>query len=97
MKKTGNYIILSEPSETMKKLYNVPMWIEDTKKLVQKYSDRRIIVHNKFSKEPLNSLLKEAWAFVSLQSTAGFKAMLKGSSFIFYRPYIEIYCKIQEY
>ena len=78
MKKTGNYIILSEPSETMKKLYNVPMWIEDTKKLVQKYSDRRIIVHNKFSKESLNSLLKEAWAFVSLQSTAGFKAMLNG-------------------
>ena len=54
------------------------MWIEDTKKLVQKYSDRRIIVHNKFSKESLNSLLKEAWAFVSLQSTAGFKAMLNG-------------------
>ena len=77
-KKNGDIIILSEPSETMKKLYNVPMWIEDTKKLVQKYSDRRIIVHNKFSKESLNSLLKDAWAFVSLQSTAGFKAMLNG-------------------
>ena len=78
MKKTGNYVILSEPSEIMKKLYNVSTWIEDTKKLVQKYSDRKIIVHNKFSKEPLNGLLKDAWAFVSLQSTAGFKAMLNG-------------------
>ena len=48
------------------------------KKLVRKYSDRKIIVHNKYSKEPLKILLKNAWAFVSLQSTAGFMAMLNG-------------------
>ena len=77
-KKTGSYIILSEPSETMKKMYNVPMWTEDTKQLVKKYSDRKIIVHNKLSKKPLSSLLKDAWAFVSLQSTAGFIAMSNG-------------------
>ncbi len=77
-KKTGNYIILSEPSETMKKMYNVPMWTEDTTRLVKKYSDRKIIIHNKLSKKPLSSLLKDAWAFVSLQSTAGFMAMTKG-------------------
>ena len=77
-KKTGNYIILSEPSETMKKMYNVPTWTEDTTQLVKKYSDRRIVVHNKSSKKPLNTLLKNAWAFVSLQSTAGFMAMSNG-------------------
>ena len=33
---------------------------------------------NKFSKEPLKLLFKDAWAFVSLQSTAGFTAMLNG-------------------
>jgi hypothetical protein len=77
-KKTGSYIILSEPSETMKKIYNVPRWIEDTTKLVRKYSDRKLLVHNKYSKETLDVLLKDAWAFVSLQSTAGFKAMSKG-------------------
>ncbi len=77
-KKTGSYIILSEPSETMKKMHNVPFWTEDTIKLVKKYTDRKLIVHNKFSKEPLNSLLKDAWAFISLQSTAGFMAMLNG-------------------
>jgi len=77
-KKTGNYIILSEPSEAMKKLYNVPRWTEYTTELVKQYSDRKLIIHNKFSKEPLNSLLKDAWAFVSLQSTAGFMAMSKG-------------------
>ena len=77
-KKHGNYIILSEPSETMKKLYNVPNWTEDTLKLLRKYTDRKVVVHNKFSEKPLNLLLKDAWAFVSLQSTAGFTAMSKG-------------------
>ena len=77
-KKSGDYIILSEPSETMKKVYNVPNWTDDTVKLVKKHTDRRIIVHNKFAKEPLTKLLKNAWAFVSLQSTAGFMAMLNG-------------------
>ena len=76
--KNGTFIVLSEPSDAMKKLYNVPKWLEDTKKQIKKYSDRKIIVHNKFSKKPLNELLKDAWAFVSLQSTAGFKAMLNG-------------------
>ena len=62
----------------MKKVYNVPQWTENTIQLVKKYSDRKIIVHNKFSKEPLKLLFKDAWAFVSLQSTAGFTAMLNG-------------------
>ena len=77
-KKTGNYIILSEPSEFTKKIYNVPNWIEDTSNLIKKYSDRKLLIHNKYSKEPLASVLKDAWAFVSLQSTAGFKAMSNG-------------------
>ena len=77
-KKTGEYIILSEPSETMKKMYNVPNWIEETTRLVKKYSDRSIIVHNKLSKKPLNLLFNDAWAFISLQSTAGFTALSNG-------------------
>ena len=76
--KSGTYIILSEPSEIMKKIYNKPNWVNDTKKILKSYTDRPLIVHNKFSKENLDDLLKNAWAFVSLQSTAGFKAMLKG-------------------
>ncbi len=74
----GKYIILSEPSDIMKKIYNDTNWVNETKKLLKNFSDREIIVHNKFSKKPLDELLKDAWAFVSLQSTAGFKAMLNG-------------------
>ena len=77
-KNYGDNIILSEPSETMKKIYNAYNWVNDTKKLIKKFSDRKIIVHNKFSKKPLDELLKNAWAFVSLQSTAGFKVMVSG-------------------
>ena len=77
-KKNGNHIILSEPSEAMKKVYNVPYWTKDTIKLIKKYTDRKIVVHNKFSKQPLKELLINAWAFISLQSTAGFMAMLNG-------------------
>ena len=77
-RKSGDEIILSEPSDAMKKIYNAYNWVEETKKLVKKYSDRKIIVHNKFSKKPLDKLLDHAWSFVSLQSTAGFKAMLNG-------------------
>ena len=63
----------------MKKVYNVPEWTQDTIKLIKKYTDRKLIVHKKFSKEPLKLLLNKAWAFVSLQSTAGFMAMLHGT------------------
>ena len=62
-KKYGNYIILSEPSEVMKKLYNVPNWTEDTIKLVKRYTDRKIILHNKFSKEPFKNFIKRCMGF----------------------------------
>ena len=75
---SGKYIILSEPSEVMKRIHSQKNWVDETKKLIRRFSDREIIIHNKFSKEPLDELLKNAWAFVSLQSTAGFKAMLNG-------------------
>ena len=95
-KKTGSHVILSEPSEPMKKMYKVPNWTEDTIKLVKKYTDRKIVVHNKFSKEPLNLLLKDAWAFVSLQSTAGFLAMSKGVPSYFTEKSLSHISKIQK-
>ena len=33
----------------MKKFYNQENWINETKKQIKKFSDREIIVHNKFS------------------------------------------------
>lgn len=78
IRNSGEYIILSEPSNFIKDFYNVHNWVEDTIKKIQKYTDRKIFVHNKFAKIPLDVLLQKAWAFVSFQSTAGFKSMVKG-------------------
>ncbi len=95
-KKTGEVIILSEPSETMKNIYNAHNWVNETKNLVKKYSDRKIIVHNKFSKKPLDELLKSAWSFISLQSTAGFKAMVNGVPAYFTEPSLKNINNIEE-
>tara|TARA_Y100000768_G_scaffold384535_1_gene368772 strand:+ start:93 stop:842 length:750 start_codon:yes stop_codon:yes gene_type:complete len=78
IRKSGDYIILSEPSNAMKDFYDLDNWVEKTIKKIKKYSDRKIFIHNKFSKVPLDLLLQKAWAFVSFQSSAGFKSMLKG-------------------
>ena len=77
-KKTGEYIILSEPSEGSKNYFNLHNWVKITKDEIKKYSDREIVVHNKFSEIPLKSLLEKAFAFVSCQSTAGFQAIAEG-------------------
>ena len=94
--KFGEHIILSEPSEVMKNIYNAHNWVDDTKRIIKKFSDRKIIVHNKFSKKPLDSLLKNAWSFVSLQSTAGFKAMINGIPAYFTEPSLKNINRIEE-
>ena len=95
-KKSGKYILLSEPSETMKKIYNQNNWTENTKKKLKNFSDRKIIIHNKFSEVPLDELLNDAWAFVSLQSTAGFKAMVNGIPAYFTEKTMENINKIEQ-
>lgn len=94
--KFGEHIILSEPSEVMKNIYNAHNWVDDTKRIIKKFSDRKIIVHNKFSKKPLDALLKNAWSFVSLQSTAGFKAMINGIPAYFTEPSLKNINRIEE-
>jgi capsule polysaccharide modification protein KpsS len=75
---SGEYIILSEPSQHMINFFNLNNWVDQTITNIKKHTDRKIFLHNKFSTIPLDLLLKKAWAFVSFQSTAGFKAMLRG-------------------
>ena len=77
-RKSGEYIVLSEPSPYMIKYFNLVGWTEKTIKRLEKLTDRKIFLHNKSSTIPLDILLEKAWAFVSFQSTAGFKAMLSG-------------------
>lgn len=78
LNKNADYIILSEPTENTLNFLGIHNWTNDTINEIKKYTDREIIVHNKFNKTPLSELLKNAFAFVSLQSTAGFKAIIEG-------------------
>jgi len=78
MRTKGEFIVLSEPSPHIKKFFQLDNWTINTINELKKYTDRKIIVHNKQSPIPLNALLKKAWAFVSEQSTAGIKAMIAG-------------------
>ncbi len=78
LNKNGNYIIISEPSLDDINYFSLENWLKQTTNLLKKYTDRKIIVHNRTSNVPLSELLKNAWAFVSSHSTAGFKAMIEG-------------------
>ncbi len=78
LNKKGEKIIVSEPSEHTLKFLNLNNWVEKTVEEIEKYSDREIIVHNKFSQTPLSSILPDAFAFVSCQSNAAYKALLEG-------------------
>lgn len=78
IRKSGEFIILSEPSKHVINFFNLDNWTNSTIKQLTKYTDRKIFVHNKNSNIPLDTLLKHAWAFVSFQSTAGFKSMING-------------------
>lgn len=77
-KRNGEIIILSEPSENTLNFLGIENWVENTINEIKQYSDREIVIHNKFSDIPLNLLLQDAFAFVSCQSTAGFQSIAEG-------------------
>ena len=78
LNRNGEYILISEPTSEAVNYYNLFNWTENTINEIKKYTDRKIILHNRNSKIPLNDLLPKAWAFVSDHSSAAFKAMQKG-------------------
>tara|TARA_B100000902_G_C27316347_1_gene921567 strand:+ start:347 stop:1117 length:771 start_codon:yes stop_codon:yes gene_type:complete len=82
----GEIIILSEPSEHILKFLNMPNWTQETLNKLKSLTDRKVIVHNKFSDIPLKSLMKKAFAFVSCQSTAGFMSISEGTPAYFTHP-----------
>ena len=45
---SGEYIILSEPSQHIKNFFNLNNWVEQTIDKIKKHTDRKIFVHNKF-------------------------------------------------
>jgi len=96
LRKNGKYIILSEPSQHIIDFFQLGDWTNNTINKIRKFSDRKIVIHNKKSKVDLNILLKQAWAFVSEQSTAGIKAMIQGVPAHFTNNTLKIINSIEE-
>lgn len=78
LNKNGDYIVLSEPSRHIINFLGIHDWTENTLNTIKTLTDRKVIIHNKFSEISLNDVLKNAYAFVSCQSTAAFKAIAEG-------------------
>ena len=76
--KSGEYIILSEPTNDASEYYGLSNWVKNTIEEIRKYSDRKILLHNRGLKVSLTDLFPKAWAFVSDHSSAGFLAMQNG-------------------
>ena len=95
LKKNTDHIILSEPSENTINFLKIPNWTKETLNEIKKYTDRKIIIHNKFSEVPLESLLEKAFAFVSLQSTAGFNCLTNGIPAYFTHDSLKKYSDIK--
>tara|TARA_Y100000996_G_scaffold396854_1_gene363350 strand:- start:140 stop:724 length:585 start_codon:yes stop_codon:yes gene_type:complete len=74
----GKYIIVSEPTLDAMNYFNLHSWAELTVKEIKKFTDRKIVFHNRTASISLKNLLKNAWAFVSDHSSAGFTAMQEG-------------------
>ncbi len=95
IKNKGKYIILSEPTFDAIDYYQLNNWTKKTTNLIKKYTDRKIILHNRTSKKKLNELLMDAWAFVSDHSSAGFLAMQNGVPAYFTNRTLENIGKIE--
>lgn len=95
-KRKGDIIVLSEPSQNTLDFLGIKNWTDDTINEIKKYSDRKIVLHNKFSDVPLKLLLQDAFAFVSCQSTAGFQSITEGVPAYFTHQSLKKYGEIAD-
>lgn len=96
LNQNGEYILLSEPSQNTINFLGIKNWISETIELIKKNSDRNIITHNKYSKISLNDALRNAYAFVSCQSTAAFKSISMGVPAYFTHPSMSVHGEISK-
>lgn len=74
----GDDILIFPPSETIATLFDAQNWVEDTKHELRKYTDRRIVVKNKYAPQTLKDYLKNAHAVVGYGTVASVEAVLYG-------------------
>jgi hypothetical protein len=82
--KLGSKILLVPPAEeNAEKFYQVSDWLKNTRDEIKKYSDREIIISNKFDKKKAAAYFDETFVLVTYHSNAGIDAMINGIPCIF--------------
>jgi hypothetical protein len=82
--RSGSKILLVPPvEENAVKFYQVSDWLKNTRDEIKKYSDREIIVSNKFDKKKASDYFDDTFVLVTYHSNAGIDAMINGIPCIF--------------
>lgn len=76
--KKGNYVLVISPSEHANLWYNFTNWETNTVNKLKQHTQKEIRIRRKNSKTSFIEELKNAWAVVTLQSTASVDAILNG-------------------
>lgn len=76
-KKGGNIILCPQSANHLER-FGAPDWLEETKKELRKYTDRKIIVRYKQDRKPLGVDLQSAWAVVTHSSASAVHAIMHG-------------------
>mgnify|MGYP003676313802 FL=1 len=81
-RKNGNKIIMVPPSVPMGKFLGVSdeAWVEHTKKEIEKYTDREVVLcqKQKGKKSNLMELMKDAWVLITDHSNCQVDALVNG-------------------
>lgn len=81
----GKNIILAPPSKYMRAFLGLHDWEEKTIEEIKKYSDRPILISTK-QQNPMNEVMKDAWAVVTDHSNSAIDALIQGVPIIMTNP-----------
>ena len=84
-RKRGRNIILAPPSKYMREFLDLHDWEEKTIEEIKKYSDRPILISTK-QQNPMNEVMKDAWAVVTDHSNSAIDALIEGVPIIMTNP-----------
>jgi len=77
-KRDGKYILVCPPTPNMEIQFDKKDWLSDTLRILQKNTDRKILIRDKYCDRPLAQDLKDAYAMVSCTTAASIDAILAG-------------------
>ena len=86
-RKRGSKILLVPPLEGFSaRFYQVSNWLKNTIDEIKKYSDRKIIISNKFDIKKASDYFNETFCLVTYHSNTGIDAIINGIPCIFTNP-----------